>query len=280
MNRTEDVDFANAKDDIKEGKAEGCMKETHDAASPADSGVKMVSLRDDSAEAAASFHDEETQVTANTTKKDAIEKQPPRGAAAAAESTVKAAKNTTVISSTKLKLIPISQAACQAVLREQGKGNRILRKPEYLVPGSSDEYNISRKSITLQMMWRKDANTNVIQSVSSPSRPTTATLGRNTRFCQTTGIEWSAISRNLCDVTLTDDPHKDSSTPIARLIMRKSAQEHAVCLNGGELNVPGRKRFRLKDGAVLSLYGPTGFAYRVELSHDDGKSHSDRHNEE
>ena len=102
MNRTEDVDFANAKDDIKEGKAEGCMKETHDAASPADSGVKMVSFRDDSAEAAASFHDEETQVTANTTKKDAIEKQPPRGAAAAAESTVKAANNTTVISSTKL----------------------------------------------------------------------------------------------------------------------------------------------------------------------------------
>ena len=53
--------------------------------------------------------------------------------------------------------------------------------------------------------------------------------------------------------------------------MAKSPNEHAICLDGRELNAPIGKRIQSKDGNVVSLYGPTGFAYRVEHAHFDMK---------
>ncbi|KAL7533563.1 hypothetical protein ACHAXR_009261, partial [Thalassiosira sp. AJA248-18] len=184
--------------------------------------------------------DEETQPTANTSKKEVNAKLPPYAAAA--------------IVPTLLKLIPVSRAACEAILREKGLA---YSEPVYLITGSQEDYDIARETITLEMMWTKDSNT---------TNMTKVVLGRNT----TTGIQWSAISRKLCDISLAyliKDPHP-TSTPTAFLSMKKKLADHAVCLDGSELNEPIGDKVALEDGMVISLYGPTGFAYRVEVSHN------------
>ena len=78
-------------------------------------------------------------------------------------------------------------------------------------------------------------------------------LGRN----DLTNITWTAVSRELCDISFESD--------IAYVTMKKVAAQHAVFLNGSELNRPVGVKIRLKDSDILSLYGPTGFAYRLNL---------------
>jgi hypothetical protein len=233
------------------------VKEVNVEASIVAAGMKTASFRGDLGESTACSHSDETQVRGNTTKDVATEKQPLCGFALEADSAAKAANSTRVTSSTMLQLVPISKSACQALFRDK---EITYSEPTYLVLGSSKEYNISRKTIRLQMAQNSGADgLHVSQSVSSPMYPSTATLGRNTRLFQT-GIKWSAVSRNLCDVSLIAD-RQTCSPAVAHLIMRKSAQDHAVCLNGTDLNSPIGKKIFLKDGDVVSLYGPTGFAY-------------------
>ena len=126
------------------------------------------------------------------------------------------------------------------------------------------------------------------------------TLGRNTR----TQIKWTFLSRELCDVTLTrarqegkkplvvdllaspgaqtveddemkgkeatgekeGDQKKSDGQPaaVAFLGVRKPKGKHCVYLNA--VQVGANPRAPLKDGAIIGLYGPTGFAYQVSIA--------------
>ena len=78
-------------------------------------------------------------------------------------------------------------------------------------------------------------------------------MGRN----DSTNIKWSAVSRELCVISF------DSS--IAYVTMKKVAAQHAVFLNGSALNRPVGTKIPLNDSDIISLYGPTGFAYQLNL---------------
>ena len=130
---------------------------------------------------------------------------------------------------------------------EYPPGGISYSEPIYLCPGGPDEYNVARNIISL--------------SVGLDNPVSKVELGRS----KTTGIIWSALSRKLCDVLLV---FSSDSCPTTSLIMKKPEQEVAVYINGHELNVGVGEKTVLKHGTILSLYGPTGFAYRVEISSD------------
>ena len=108
-------------------------------------------------------------------------------------------------------------------------------EPEYLVAGGPSEYDIARATITLE-------DTNEVVK-----------LGRG----DITNIKWIAISRELCDI------YYDSKYNTAYLTMKKDKAQHAVYLNGMAVNLPVGIKIPMKDSDILSLYGPTGFAYRI-----------------
>ena len=137
----------------------------------------------------------------------------------------------TPVRSIKLNLIPMTRLDCQKALL----ANKITYpEPEYLVAGSPSEYDITRATIMLE-------DKEVVK------------LGRN----DSTNIKWSAVSRELCVISF------DSS--IAYVTMKKVAAQHAVFLNGSALNRPVGTKIPLNDSDIISLYGPTGFAYQLNL---------------
>ena len=185
------------------------------------------------------FDDDETQATAKTTNnKDT-------------KPSAKLKKPAAIVSSTKLNLVPMTRHECQSALQQQ---MITYSEPEYLVAGSV-EYDIARETITIEAMCPLDTN----KSLSNSEYKVSVVFGRN----KVTNIKWSAISRDLFDVSLISKRFDQSA---AFITMKKSADEHAVCLNGRELNVPVGNKISIKDSDILSLYGPEGFAYRVELS--------------
>ena len=183
--------------------------------------------------------DDETHATAKTTNKKDTKPS----------ATLK--KPAAFVSSTKLNLVPMTRHECQSALQAQ---MITYCEPEYLVAGSV-EYDIARETITLEAMCPLDAN----KSFSNSEYKVSVIFGRN----KVTNIKWSVISRDLCDVSLISRRFDQSA---AFITMKKSAVEHAVCLNGRELNVPVGNKVSIEDSDILSLYGPAGFAYRVELS--------------
>jgi hypothetical protein len=137
----------------------------------------------------------------------------------------------THVKSIKLSLVPMTRLECQKALL----ANKITYpEPEYLVAGGPSEYDITRATIMLE-------DKEVVK------------LGRN----DLTNIKWSAVSRELCDISFGSN--------IAYVTMKKVAAQHAVFLNGSELNRPVGVKIRLKDSDIISLYGPTGFAYQLNL---------------
>jgi hypothetical protein len=160
-------------------------------------------------------------------------------------------KNAVSISSTKLNLVPMTKPECQAALQEK---MIMYSEPDYLVPGTV-EYDTARETITLEAMRPLGMNKSALNSEYKTSVP----LGRN----DTTKIKWTAISREICEISLISKRFDPSA---AFIKMTKAAEQHAVCLNGRELNVPVGTKVPLKDSDILSLYGPTGFAYQVKLS--------------
>ena len=183
--------------------------------------------------------DDQTHATAKTTNKKDTKPS----------ATLK--KPAAIVSSTKLNLVPMTRHECQSALQAKMIA---YSEPEYLVAGSV-EYDIARETITLEAMCPLDAN----KSFSNSEYKVSVIFGRN----KVTNIKWSAISRDLFDVSLISKRFDQSA---AFITMKKSAGEHAVCLNGRELNVPVGNKVSIKDSDILSLYGPAGFAYRVELS--------------
>jgi hypothetical protein len=106
--------------------------------------------------------------------------------------------------SPKLNLIPMTRLECQQALL----ANKITYpEPEYLVAGGPAEYDITRATIKLE-------DKDVVK------------LGRN----DLTNIKWSAVSRELCDISFESN--------IAYVTMKQVAAQHAVFLNGSELNRP------------------------------------------
>ena len=156
---------------------------------------------------------------------------------------------------TELQLLPITKEKCEAVFKDK----RIAySEPTYPVPPESfKEYESSRKDVKLQIVRGTDTDLDTIsRGVPSPFPLSAITLGRNSR----TGIKWNVLSRRLCDVSLVAD-QRERAVAVAQLSMRKAAPHHAVCVNGVDQNIPIGEKVRLRDGDVVSLYGPTHFAY-------------------
>ena len=97
------------------------------------------------------------------------------------------------------------------------------------------------------------------------------TMGR-TQFIN---IEWTKVSRALCDIgmtrRLTNDSEEDGSNNnnvTAWIKMRKGEGEHDVHLDGDIIDLPINQLSPLEDGSILSLYGPIGFAYRISIQNN------------
>jgi hypothetical protein len=74
-----------------------------------------------------------------------------------------------------------------------------------------------------------------------------------------TGIKSDLISRSLCTVTVCCVDKEQ----VASVVVHKPPEMHAVHLNGEKIN--SSEPMVLSNGSVLSLYGPIGFAYRVQI---------------
>jgi hypothetical protein len=96
------------------------------------------------------------------------------------------------------------------------------------------------------------------------SQAAMAILGRQ----KVTEIKWIGISRALCDVSLVERS-ASSSTVFASMHMRRPPNtdgqynSHHVYLDGDLVNVSLGVEIPLKNGSIIALYGPTGFAYQV-----------------
>jgi hypothetical protein len=96
------------------------------------------------------------------------------------------------------------------------------------------------------------------------SKAATAILGRQ----KVTEIKWIGISRALCDVSLVERS-ASSSTVFASMHMRRPPNtdgqynSHHVYLDGDLVNAALGVEIPLKNGSIIALYGPTGFAYQV-----------------
>ena len=75
-------------------------------------------------------------------------------------------------------------------------------------------------------------------------------------------IIWSAISRSCCRVIL----RQGEGQVVAELMMNNIRSKHHCHLNGKRLESSIGEVNTLSDGDILSLYGPYGFAYRVEIT--------------
>lgn len=93
------------------------------------------------------------------------------------------------------------------------------------------------------------------------SKAAMAILGRQ----RVTEIKWIGISRALCDISLVER----SSSVVASMRMRRPPNtdgqynSHHVHLDGNLVNASLGVEIPLKNGSIIALYGPTGFAYHV-----------------
>ena len=88
-------------------------------------------------------------------------------------------------------------------------------------------------------------------------------------------IIWTKVSRALCDIGMTrrrvttntsgDDGNSTNNDVTVWIKMRKSERQHLVHLDGNMIDLPINRQFRVQDGSILSLYGATGFAYRISI---------------
>ncbi|KAL7467169.1 hypothetical protein ACHAXS_007420 [Conticribra weissflogii] len=76
---------------------------------------------------------------------------------------------------------------------------------------------------------------------------------------------------NICRSNLNSTTQHEKYIPTAWLCMRKSPNQHGVFLNGELVRDAIGKQRKLEHGAILSLYGPTGFAYQVDISFGESK---------
>ena len=77
-----------------------------------------------------------------------------------------------------------------------------------------------------------------------------------------TRINWPAISRSCCGVML----RQSEGQVVAELTMNNIRSKNHCHLNGKQVESSIGEANALSDGDILSLYGPYGFAYRVEIT--------------
>jgi len=229
----------------------------------------------------------------------------------------------------KLVLLPLSKSESRKLLKSSGN------YPQKFEPGQEGIANLPtaelekaeqackrpRKTITLILPKEnniielddeipvRDENNEVIYSkkYEDGSEAARVSLGRSSK---TTGIEWTKISRAICEVSLykpteggkvvidlldsadneklksdtsVDYDNNKKTSPksgdndkaaIASLGMRKSTGDHYVWLDGQLIKAPLGREIEIQDGSILSLFGVTGLSYQIKLYQDDDKKKS------
>ena len=96
-------------------------------------------------------------------------------------------------------------------------------------------------------------------------------------------IKWTMISRALLDIGMTraarrkndmndnDSGGDDGNVITAWIKMRKEEEQHRVHLNGKLITAKVGKQIAVNDGTILSLYGPTCYAYRISIQSNGAK---------
>ena len=189
-----------------------------------------------------------------------------------------------------LRLVPLDVLECTASLIEKGKTPTNEWISSFTADGSilnteakaSEEYKRPRNTIALKLC---PANTDIVDldddyepervihssKFDDGSVAATVSLGRN----NATGITWTAISRAVCDVSLsTTSSSNKRGVAVASLGMRKPAGKHHVYLDGELIDKPLGREIPLQNGSIISLLGPNGMAYQVHIfqSGDDPKA--------
>ena len=236
----------------------------------------------------------------------------------------------------KLVLLPLSNSESRKILKDSGKypqkiepgrdGSPKLPSTKTELKTAEQAYNQPRKTITLLLSklsniieldsdssddesCDENKNSKVIYSkkYQDGSEAARVSLGRSSK---TTGIEWTKISRAICEVSLykpteggkvvidlldsadneklksdTSVDYDNNKKPspksgdndkaaIASLGMRKSAGGHYVWLDGQLIKAPLGREIEIQDGSILSLFGVTGLSYQIKLYQDDDKKKS------
>ena len=150
----------------------------------------------------------------------------------------KNAKGSTQRTRTIMTLHPISKSEANALM---GHGDTEQTKFE---DGYVFDYSTPRDTIVLEL---------------TPNGNQSVTLGRNNTTFPSQPSESErrtvcALSRKLCRVSLTENS-------CGRVTIMSEQENHYVYLNGHQVTTEKD----LRHGNVLSLFGPIGFAYSVEI---------------
>jgi len=175
-----------------------------------------------------------------------------------------------------LKLIPIEKEECISLLKEKGVDYNEA-KDSYQVHGKAKHSPFELKLPVIRDDIADDFVDDDYESPDEdsgkPRKKKTPSLiryynhkGNNYSIVITLGrqqfvlnTEFTALSRTLCRVGLTNNAE-------AWISMCRTPTEHVLHVDGKISAEPrGIRKFSLHNGSVLSLYGQTGFAYRIEI---------------
>jgi hypothetical protein len=174
-----------------------------------------------------------------------------------------------------LKLIPLSISQCASALKKIIGAESA--NEDYIIPPAVEK--IERKTMILKLCNESDDVVDVDNESSGGLVPTRyARVNDDGNFsCELklgrsefSSIQYNKVSRALCDIGITRAASKgeaaNSNIDITVWVkMRKAVGQHAVYLDGSLISEQVGEPFLVNDGAIISLYGPTGFAYRVEI---------------
>ena len=171
-----------------------------------------------------------------------------------------------------LKLQPLTRQSCCTHLINQS----------HPIPDCPD----SHRPITLKLsqVHNVDEDPSIVfhaRKFDDGSVAASVLLGRN----PTTGIQMSSVSRALCELSFSRSDKNNTiakkdgqSWLVAILSMRKAPGMHAVHIDGVAVDKPLGRTIPIKDGSIISLWGPLGFAYLVQiLNRDDAQQKQKAH---
>lgn len=193
-----------------------------------------------------------------------------------------AANNNTAVNYPILKLIPLSQAQCTSALSSCAADTENT-SIDYNIPGFQDHIRKRRPTLWLKLCSESDDIVD-IDNTNNPLEPTRyARLDNDGNYsCELklgrsefANISWTTISRSLCDIGMTlretgnnaggGGSDNNNKHVTAWIKMRKGVSQHLVHMDGTIISEMIDRKFQLQDGSILSLYGATGFAYRVRI---------------
>ena len=181
-----------------------------------------------------------------------------------------------------LKLIPLTEDQCASEL------GCTVDKNNVLIPQEQQQQQDERTTMALKLC--NESNDIFDVDNYSPSQTIEPTryakyddsgnysvemkLGRSVHA----KIKWTMISRALLDIGMTKAARRKndmndmnssdgegSGVVTAWIKMRKEEEQHRVHLNGKLITAQVGKQIAVNDGTILSLYGPTCYAYRISI---------------